>query len=206
MKEEKFVKINIIEGYEDIKDCYWISNNNEDKIINRNTGKQLKGSLDDKGYKRINLRTIDGKMKDCKVYILKAKAFIYGPNPLTYNVVRHLNDCKTDNRLENLAWGTQSDNVRDSIRNGNYNYEATIRGGKIGGKIGGKLNGAKNGRKSAKKTSKPVRCIETGIIYPSTRDAGRKLGIPHSSISNCCNGKRQTAGGFHWEFVNLISE
>ena len=102
---EKWVRINTIEGHEDIKDCYWISNNDEDVIVNRSTGKRVKGWIDDYGYKRVELRTIDGKQKKYRIHILKAKAFIYSPNPLGYNVVRHLNDIKTDNRLENLAWG-----------------------------------------------------------------------------------------------------
>lgn len=32
----------------------------------------------------------------------------------------HKNDVKTDNRLENLYWGTPKDNVRDSINNGTF--------------------------------------------------------------------------------------
>lgn len=43
-----------------------------------------------------------------------------------------------------------------------------------------------------------VRCIETGIIYNSANYAERLLGISH--ISDCCRGKRETAGGFTWEF------
>ena len=208
--KEKWVRINTIEGYEDIKDCYWISNSNEDKIINKNTGKILKIRFDKDGYPMISLRTKDGKKKTCGVHVLKAKAFLFGPNPLGYNVVRHLNDVKTDNRLTNLAWGTQSDNVRDCIRNGNFNYEAVVRSGKKTGvknfakhaAKNGKINGAKNGKKS----SKPVRCVETGIIYPSVCEANHQTKISLSHISLCCNGKRQIAGGFHWEFVDQISE
>ncbi len=37
------------------------------------------------------------------------------PNP--GEVCRHLNDVKLDNRLTNLAWGTQYDNIQDAIRN-----------------------------------------------------------------------------------------
>ena len=40
--KEKWIRINTIEGYEEIKDCYWVSNADEDKIMNRNTGKRLK--------------------------------------------------------------------------------------------------------------------------------------------------------------------
>ena len=31
--KEKFVRINAIEGYEEIRDCYWISNTDEDIIV-----------------------------------------------------------------------------------------------------------------------------------------------------------------------------
>lgn len=41
----------------------------------------------------------------------------YIPNPNNYPIVRHLNDNPLDNRLANLAWGTQKDNVKDSIKN-----------------------------------------------------------------------------------------
>ena len=49
---------------------------------------------------------------------------------------------------------------------------------------------------------KKVRCIETGITYSSIREASEQTGVCQSSISRCCNGKRKTAGGFHWEFVD----
>ena len=197
-KREKWVQINKIQGYEDVRDCYYISNSDEDKIINKNTGKQLKIGLNDKGYKAVYLQTKDGGKKYCYLHILKAKAFLFGPNPLGANVVRHLNDVKTDNKLINLAWGSYSDNMRDCIRNGNFSYENLTKGNAVGGKIGGKINGAKNGKRS----SKPVKCIETNIIYLSVCDASRQTGIPQSSISYCCNGKLKTAGEYHWQFVN----
>ena len=46
---------------------------------------------------------------------------------------------------------------------------------------------------------KAVLCVELGIIYPTARDAGRKLGIDPSSIAKCRRGKKKTAGGYHWE-------
>ena len=191
--KEKWVRINTIEGYEEIKDYYWLSNSDEDKIINRNTGKQLKFKFD-RGYKKLGLYTIDGKIRMCRIHILKAKAFIYTPNPLDATLVRHLDDCKTNNTLINLAWGTRSNNAQDAIKNGHYNYEAAVRGLTKGY--------TKGGTTRAKQISKPVRCIETGVIYPSALQAERELNFPRGSISHCCSGKRKTAKGLHWEFVN----
>ena len=209
-RKEKWVQINTIEGYEDVREWYWISNSNEDKIINRNTGKRLKIRVNKKGYKVINLKTKDKKVKSCGVHALKAKAYLFGPNPLGATLVRHLNDVKTDNRLINLAWGTFSDNIQDSIRNNRYNHEAAIKGAVRGGKKTGAknfikyaaINGKKTGAKNGKRTSKPIKCIETGIIYTSACEASRHLGIIRNNISSCCNDKCQTAGGYHWEFVD----
>ena len=64
-------------------------------------------------------------------------------------------------------------------------------------------NNLKNMRKKAKeKVIKPVKCIETNIIYESAREAARQTGIIHTSIGKVCNNKQQTAGGYHWCFVN----
>ena len=35
--------------------------------------------------------------------------------------------------------------------------------------------------------------------FPSSQEAERQTGIHHSGISNCCNGKRKSAGGFIWK-------
>jgi len=49
---------------------------------------------------------------------LVAEAFL--PNPENHPLVRHLNDNPLENSLENLAWGTYSDNQYDRVRNGIY--------------------------------------------------------------------------------------
>ena len=53
-------------------------------------------------------------------------------------------------------------------------------------------------------TSKKVLCVETNIIYNSTREAERVLGIGHSSIGQAArpNGNQKTAGGYHWVYLN----
>lgn len=53
--------------------------------------------------------------------------------------------------------------------------------------------------------TKPVRCIETGVIYISASEASQKLGIARSSIVGCVNKRPHclTAGGYHWEYVDI---
>jgi len=68
---------------------------------------------------------------------------------------------------------------------------------------------------------KPVRCIETGEVFESLSAAGRFIGTPpfrtdlsaggpltHSQISHAVHGHkgRQTAGGYHWEFIHKDSK
>lgn len=43
-------------------------------------------------------------------------------------------------------------------------------------------------------------CIELNRTFPSLMAAERELGISHSNISNCCQGKLKTTGGYHWKY------
>ena len=52
------------------------------------------------------------------VHRLVLEAFV-GPRPEGM-VARHLNGDPGDNRLENLAWGTQSENNYDKVRHGTH--------------------------------------------------------------------------------------
>lgn len=50
-------------------------------------------------------------------------------------------------------------------------------------------------------TSKRVLCIDTGEVFPSSREVQRVLGISHTSIGCACNGKQKTAGKKHWKYI-----
>ena len=54
------------------------------------------------------------------VHQLVLEAFV-GPRPPAYQA-RHLNGCRGDNRLENLAWSTPSENARDKRQHGTDHY------------------------------------------------------------------------------------
>ncbi len=69
------------------------------------------------GHLRVALAR-DGVTRRVFVHRLVAAAFI-GPRP-EGQFVRHLNGISTDNRPENLAYGTASDNAQDSLRHGTH--------------------------------------------------------------------------------------
>lgn len=50
------------------------------------------------------------------VHQLVCESF-YGPRPKGMEV-RHLNDIPSDNRVQNLRWGTRAENAHDRVRNG----------------------------------------------------------------------------------------
>ena len=49
------------------------------------------------------------------------------------------------------------------------------------------------------KRPRPVRCVETGVVYFSLREAFRMTGI--YNINKACTGAQIHAGGYHWRFV-----
>lgn len=106
-----------------------------------------------------------------KVKVSKLVALAYISNPNNKPEVDHINRIRTDDKVENLRWATRSE------QNLNREYP-------------------KN-----KKGSKPVRCIETGVVYPSVKEVERQLGFANGYISNCCRGKYKSAYGYHWEYV-----
>lgn len=85
-------------------------------------GKILKLRKDSKGY-LITTGYINRKFKNIYAHQAVLLAFV-GPRPKGMEV-RHLNSNPLDNRLENLAYGTKSENMRDAVKIGTLVFSRT---------------------------------------------------------------------------------
>ena len=152
--------------------------------------KILKPKINEKGYQRVCLYK-NGKHKYFQLHRLVYEAF-YGEIPKGMQV-NHINEIKTDNRLENLNLMTPKENI-------NWGTAIQRRGEK-------QTNG---------KYSKPVLKIdhisnEIVAEFPSIMEVERQLGFANTHISVCCKGgyfskernkwvNISQAYGFKWQY------
>ena len=126
------------------------------------------------GYLGITLYK-DGVGKQYRLHRLVAEAFI--PNPDNLPIINHKNEIKTDCRVSNLEW---------CIHQYNSNY----------GNIKEKIN------QNASNKNIPIFCVELDQNFESAKQASEELNITRQNIVACCRGKRKTAGGYHWRYVD----
>ena len=133
----------------------------------------LKPLINSIGYYQVGL------YKNSKVRFYLVHRFVWeafnGQIPEGYEV-NHINEIKSDNRLENLNLMTHKENM---------NYGSRT-------------------ERSAKKHSKVVLQFTLDNIlvkeYPSANQVERELGFAQPNISSCCNGKYKQAYGYIWKY------
>lgn len=103
--------------------------------------------------------------------------------------VHHKNQVKTDNRLQNLIYLTRAEH-RSLHGIGNKNWL----GRKHSEQSKAKMCAAQH------KNKKPVYCVELDRVFGGVSIAAKELSLLQSRISLCCQGKRKTTGGYHWQY------
>ena len=141
------------------------------RVWSKKSNKWLK-PIDINGYKKVSLYK-NGKEYQRLVHRLVAEAFI--PNPNNYDEINHINEDKSDNRVENLEWCTPSYNI---------NYGTRI-------------------ERQVNSISKKVfqYSIDNVLLntYKSCTEAERENpSFNHRGISYACIGKLKTYKGFKW--------
>lgn len=159
-----------IEGFE----RYYIDDEGNVYVKQKKGLKKMKLEHHTTGYLYIGLYDSNGKRHHKRVHRLVAEAFVYNDDIENKTIVMHLNDNKSDNRAENLKWGTISENTQAAVEHGLM----------------------KNDKGYEDSQSIPVIAIdlETGeeFRFGSCRECARILGVQLSTVCRQVKGETKT--------------
>lgn len=159
------------------KGKYQINKEGQIKSLARNI--IISQRYDKKGYLIVGLINKEGKRTTKGVHRLLMETFcpMEGMENLTVN---HINHIKDDNRLENLEWLSNSENIKEAYASGLHK---------------GKRKGGNN--------KKAVRCVETEEVFESGAAAARAIGIKSRGKIGDAISSSKRCGGYHWEYYTL---
>lgn len=150
----------------------------------------LQQELTKRGYLRVSIFK-EGVKEKRFVHSLVLKAFVQ--NPENKETTNHINGVKSDNRVENLEWATQSENCLHAYRTGLAKLQTGVKSHRYG----------KRGAQSA--LSKPVAKMTKDFVfikkYESILLAAEDNNVFPGNISKVCYGKRNYCGNYTWKFI-----
>lgn len=134
-------------------------------------GKILKQAINNCGYLTVSL----GRHRKYLAHRLVWEAFVGSiPDDMEIN---HINEVKTDNRIENLSLMTHKSNINWGTCN----------------------------QRSGKKHRKPIMQVtkdgEEFFCWFSLKNASEELNINQPNLWKALNGRYQSAGGFKWRYA-----
>lgn len=149
-----------------------------------------------KGYMDVSLYK-NGKKSRYKVHRLVADAFI--PNPKCYPQVNHIDGNKKNNKVENLEWVTQGQNMKHARDNGlcpNNTPKMRLARHNVGLLT-------QNILKTNPKKEVIVKKNNATIRYPSCRECAKEFNVSASYMSYLCKGKHYSKKlGASFEYVS----
>lgn len=140
------------------------------------------------GYEYVCL-CVNKKKRYYRVHRLIALTFI--PNPDNLPEIDHINGNPRDNRICNLQWVTRKANQNNSITRNRLSK--ALKGRKITWNI-----------KTPYGPGKPINCYKDGVFirrFKNAIEAERITGIQNGHIYQVLHNKRETAGGYKWEYA-----
>ena len=148
------------------------------KVWSYRSKKFLKSKTKKSGYLEIDL-SVDNNKKSYLIHRLVAMTYI--PNPDGLPQVSHLDESRSNNYINNLAWTNAKENC-NMPEHKRRKSEAH-------------LNNA---------ASRKIICVETDTIYPSLGEAGRQFNCSAENIRRACVDSSKTARGYHWRYCNEL--
>lgn len=185
-----------IPGYED----YYLVSENGD-VWSVRSKRNLVPKLQKSGYLRIAL-SVTGCRKDFPIHRLVALAFI--PNPENKPTVNHINENKTDNRVENLEWATTHEQNVHGTRTARAmaNTDWAVRSAKMDYvEIARKHDYSTMNSAQMKKVAQKDREGNVIRLFDSIGQAARSVNVSPGHIWQCCNGQRKTCKGSVWQYA-----